>query len=105
MWEGPVVQAAMTAEYVTYIDCPKCGGRVPEPFVRGTLVPYTHTSSSSQRCRFWVHVSATSGDHVFRVLSEAPTETFEGALEDIYEDHREDVDRAVLLSKAREVAS
>lgn len=56
---------------VVYLDCPVCGHKVLEPFVRGSLQFHTHFrrgGGNAQRCRFIVDVAPSGDDHRFHVL-------------------------------------
>lgn len=86
------------------VVCPKCRRLVPEPMPRGSLVPVVHDRGAGHgRCRFWVSVDPTSDDdHKFRVLENgdereaASRETFEGTKDEVYPDHCERVEDAVV---------
>lgn len=77
------------------IDCPRCGGSVPEPVHRGNLETVVHRRGKSHApCRFIVSVDPTGEDHRFRVLS--TTERFEEVQPEMWQPHSERVRRAAL---------
>lgn len=89
------------------IACPKCTSAVPEPLPRGSLVPVVHNRGADHaNCRFWVSVDPSGDDHEYRVLrnrGEGGRETFEGTIDEVYEDHRHQVERAVLAARLAEL--
>lgn len=88
-----------------YLDCPVCGGSVPDPFWPGSLQRGRHLRrSGADPCRFVVSVDPQGGDnHEFYRLSGG--ESYEDGMSALANDHDRRIKQGLGLSIARDYAS
>lgn len=90
---------------LVYIECPECGGSVPEPFTPGSLENGFHKERGDKSpCRFVVSVDPSGGnDHRFEVVRQRGA-SYEDAKKRLFPEHKRRLKRHLGLLIAQENA-